>query len=163
MWDIDYLIRIPLIPNPDVFLEVLLGTVKGCLISYQTWVQKTETAKRSSLIKNLELLKKNYGENFERINNMEIELNILTQTKVQQKVKSMKIFECLNAEKATPLFLNLAKTTQKIIKLENIQKPDGTDFDCNKERESYILDYYVNLFRKPADERLDHTNCIENF
>jgi len=53
MWDIDFLIRIQLVPDPDVFLETLLCTVKGSVISYQTWVQKTETAKKSTIFKPL--------------------------------------------------------------------------------------------------------------
>jgi hypothetical protein len=141
MWDIDYLTRIQSVPDPDVFLETLLCTVKGSVISYQTWVQKTETAKKSTLIKTLDSLKKNYTENFERINTLEIELNALIEQKVQKKVKAMKIFECLNAEKATPHFLNLAKSTQKNVKLENIRKPDGTEFADVKDREAYIVNY----------------------
>jgi hypothetical protein len=75
----------------------------------------------------------------------------------------MKIFECLNAEKPTPMFLNLAKKTKTNHKLENIKQPDGTNFNSEKEREDYIVSYYSTLYKKPDNERVDYTDCIEQF
>jgi hypothetical protein len=85
-----------------------------------------ETAKKSKLIKDLNELKTNYDENANKIYALENRLNELVHKNIQAKVKSMKIFECLNAEKPTPMFLNLAKKTKSNQKLENIKKPDGT-------------------------------------
>jgi hypothetical protein len=104
-----------------------------------------ETAKKSQLIKELNELKLNYEENANEILNVENLLNDLVHRNIQAKVKSMKIFECLNAEKPTPLFLNLAKKTKNNQKLENIKKPDGTPFASDPERNDYIVDYYSVL------------------
>jgi hypothetical protein len=65
----------------------------------------------------------------------------------------MKIFECLNAEKPTPMFLNLAKKNRTNQKLECIKNTDGTPFPDPKARENYIVDYYRQLYKKPAGER----------
>jgi hypothetical protein len=91
-------------------------------------VQKVETAKKSLLIKSLNELKTNYDQNCNEIFSLENELNELIQRNLQAKIKAMKIFASLNAEKPTPMFLNLAKTTKSNHKLENITKADGTPF-----------------------------------
>jgi exonuclease III len=163
MWDIDVLTRLELVPSDEYFLESLLSCVKGSLIGYQTWFKRMETAKKSKLIKDLNELKLNYEENANEILTLENTLNEIVHRNVQAKVKTMKIFECLNAEKPTPMFLNLAKKTKSNQKLENIKKPDGTAFESDRERNEYIVTYYSTLYKKPDDERIDFSNCIENF
>ena len=163
MWDIDVLTGLNLVPSDEFFLESLLSCVKGSIISYQTWFKKMETAKKSKLIKDLNELKSNYEENANEIYALENVLNELVHKNIQAKVKSMKIFECLNAEKPTPMFLNLAKKTKSNQKLENIKKPDGTVFSTNSERNDYIVNYYSELYKKPIGERHDYGNCIEDF
>jgi hypothetical protein len=121
MWDIDVLTNLRLVPSDEYFLESLLRAVKGSLISYQTWYKKVD-AQRSQLIKSLNELKLNYENNANEIFTLECRLNELVQKSVQSKVKSMKIFECLNAGKPTPMFLNLANKTNSNQKLENIKK-----------------------------------------
>ncbi len=118
MWDIDVLTRLELVPSDEFFLESLLSCVKGSLIGYQTWFKRMETAKKSKLIKELNELKVNYEENANEILTLENTLNEIVHRNVQAKVKSMKIFECLNAEKPTPMFLNLAKKTKSNQKLD---------------------------------------------
>jgi hypothetical protein len=61
------------------------------------------------------------------------------------------------------MFLNLAKKTKTNQKLEMIKKPDGTPFECSKDRDNYIIDYYSSLYKKPVDERLVYDGCIEEF
>ncbi len=117
----------------------------------------------SKLIKDLNELKANYEENANEILTLENILNEIVHKNVQAKVKSMKIFECLNAEKPTPMFLNLAKKTKSNQKLENIKKSDGTPFASEQERNEYIVTYYSTLYKKPEDERIDYSNCIETF
>jgi hypothetical protein len=104
MWDIDVLTRLDLVPSDEFFLESLLSSVKGSLIGYQTWFKRMETAKKSKLIKDLNELKTNYEENANEILTLENILNDIVHKNVQAKVKSMKIFECLNAEKPTQCF-----------------------------------------------------------
>jgi hypothetical protein len=163
MWDIQVLTNLILVPSDEFFLESLLSSVKGHLIAYQTWYKKTEHAQRNILVKTLNELKVNYEENANEIYTLESRLNELVQKNVLAKAKTMKIFECLNAEKPTPMFLNLAKKTKTNQKLENVKKPDGTPFTCNKDRENYIVDYYSSLYKKPDGERLDYDGCIDEF
>jgi hypothetical protein len=163
MWDIQVLTNLRLVPSDEFFLESLLSSVKGHLISYQTWYKKTEHAQRNILVKTLNELKVNYEENANEIYTLESRLNELVQKNVLAKAKTMKIFKCLNAEKPTPMFLNLAKKAKTNQKLENVKKPDGTPFTCNKERENYIVEYYSSLYKKPDGERIAYDGCIEEF
>jgi hypothetical protein len=95
-------------------------------------------------------LKTNYDLNCNEIFNLENELNELVQKNVQAKVKMMKFFSCLNAEKPTQMFLNLAKPTKANQKLENSIKAYGTLFPNKTERDEYIVDYYRKLYEKPV-------------
>jgi hypothetical protein len=88
MWDIDVLNNLELAPNPDVFLETLLGTVKGHVISYQTWHKKLETEKRVRLTKQFLNLKGIYIENADQIAAIEQELNLAVQKKIEERVKN---------------------------------------------------------------------------
>jgi hypothetical protein len=65
---------------------------------------------------------------------------------LRDKVKDVKIFECLNAEKATPLLLNLAKKTGSGDNLNNICDNNGSNFVNDSDRNGYIKDFYCNLY-----------------
>jgi hypothetical protein len=40
MWDITFLTSLELVPSDEFFLESLLSSVKGAIVSYQTWYKK---------------------------------------------------------------------------------------------------------------------------
>jgi hypothetical protein len=44
------------------------------------------------------------------------------------------MFSCLNSEKPTPLFLNLARSTNAGSNLSSIRKQDGTQFPQTRKR-----------------------------
>jgi hypothetical protein len=80
-----------------------------------------------------------------------------------EKLKSVKIFECLNAEKPTPLFMSLARYRSTAKKLSAINKDDGSPYNTDNDTNEGIISFYENLYKKPADERLNYDNCIEDF
>ncbi len=45
--DFEVIENLKLVPDPDIFLEVLLSTVKGNVISFQQWIKKTESIKKN--------------------------------------------------------------------------------------------------------------------
>ncbi len=57
----------------------------------------------------MDALKINYSQNANIITEIENKLKIKKDLLLRDKLKDIKIFECLNAEKATPLLLNIAK------------------------------------------------------
>jgi hypothetical protein len=75
----------------------------------------------------------------------------------------MKLFTCLNSEKLTLLFLNLAKTITASKTLSVIKKPDGTTYESEAARNEGLISFYEEIYRKSPDDLLDFFNCIENF
>ncbi len=91
---------------------------------------------------------------------MESELLEIIDKDIMEKLK---IFECLNAEKPTPLFMSLARRRSTAKKLSAINKDDGYLYNMDNNRNEGIISFYENLYKKPADERSNYDNCIEDF
>jgi hypothetical protein len=47
--------------------------------------------------------------------------------------------------------------------LSIISNPDGTKYASDSERNEGIVTFFENIYRKPADEPCEFTNCIQNF
>ncbi len=118
---------------------------------------------KAKLVNMLNDLKASPDPDLELIFSTEQQLLDLTDSEILEKVKSMKIFECLNAEKPTPLFMSLARCRSSAKQLSCIVKDDGTNYASQAERAEGIVSYYENLYKKPIDERHDYENCIEDF
>jgi hypothetical protein len=101
--DVDTIVQLKLSAESDFFLESLMSNVKGNVISFQQWLKKTENSLKSTLVGRLNTLKLDYNNNLEQIALIEDQLQAIIDKELCVKVKSMKIFECLNAEKPTPL------------------------------------------------------------
>jgi hypothetical protein len=140
-----------------------MGNVKGNVISFQQWVRKNENATKSRLVNRLNTLKSDYAANWEEIIGLEDQLTSIIDKELFEKAKTMKIFECINAEKPTPLFMSLARCRSTSKKLAAIKMDDGTPYLNAELQTEGIVSYYENLYKKPPNERLDYTNCIENF
>jgi len=162
-WKPDVVLRLKLTANPDTFLEVLMSNIKGNVISFQHWVKKTNNLLKSSLVSRLNELKTNYEQNADEIVQIESRLCNIVDEDISAKVKSMKLFECLNAEKPTPLFMSLARSRAISKKLAVIRKPDGTPYDSPADQVEGIVNYYADLYKKPPDERINYTDCVADF
>jgi hypothetical protein len=75
----------------------------------------------------------------------------------------MRIFECINAEKPTPIFMSLARCRSTAKKLSSIKRDDGTPYDSPEQQIEGIVSYYENLYKKPAHERVNYDGCIHDF
>jgi hypothetical protein len=163
LWDDDILARLELTCDSDVFLEVLLSNVKGAVISFQVWVKKKDNIRKNNLIWKIQTLKNDFMSNSSEISAAEATLNELVNEETLARAKSMKIFDCLNAEKPTQMFLNLAKLSNSDKKLSAVCKPDGSPFLNSSDRNEYIVSYYQNLYKKPLSEPEDLSGCVEKF
>jgi hypothetical protein len=107
----------------------------------------------------LDSLKTNYVLNSAEICVVEKELKIFLDNDLRDRMRDMKVFECLNAEKATPLLVSLGKKTGNQDSLDIIKGVDGSAFLSDKERSEYIRRYYEDLYR------IDNTvgGTIEDF
>jgi hypothetical protein len=85
----------------------------------------------------LEGLKEDYGANAEEIGSIENQLKLIRECELRERTRDMKVFECLNAEKVTPVLLDLAKRGTGDDRLDNINRI--TDWNSNQVRKGAII------------------------
>ncbi len=163
IWDVNRFSKLALTCDDDYFLEALASNVKGCVISFQTWVRKTENKEKSLIITRLNKLKVNYEVNSFEICRLEEKLKQILDTETLLKVRSMKMFSCLNGERPTPLFLSLAKSSNKSSNLSAIRQDNGKSYDTQRDQVEGIVNFFENIYLKSVNESCDYTNCIEKF
>jgi hypothetical protein len=95
--------------DPNDFFEKLTAMVKKAGIWGQHFLFKITKEQIFSREKKLATLKTDFDANFVQIFNLEREIGKIKDTTLRAKLCNLKIFECLNAEKATPHFLTISK------------------------------------------------------
>ncbi len=163
LWDVQRYQNLKLTCNAAFFLEALVSNIKGAVISFQCWTKKTENLKKSILIARINRLRNDYMLNVEEIIATETKLSSILNAELLAKVKSMKLFNCLNSEKPTPIFLNLARSNNSSKTLALINKPDGTPYSSDNDRNEGIVSFFEEIYRKSPNDLTDYTNCIEDF
>jgi hypothetical protein len=129
------------------FFVALTDEVRNAGSRTQKFLGKVGRIEDIALGKQLEILKADYSKNAIHIAEIENRLKIKKDIILREKVKDVKIFECLNAEKATPLLLNLAKKTGSGDSISNICDTNGTPFINDQVRNEYIKFFYCNLYQ----------------
>jgi hypothetical protein len=109
------------------------------------------------------VLKKNYVNNMDLINDLERDLNVLLDLDMRADLERYRHFDIINLEKMSPRFLSISKQSKKTDSLEVIQKPYGTEFASGADRENYIRDYFQEIYRDKSGENNLPDNCIETF
>jgi hypothetical protein len=129
------------------FFIALTNEVRQAGSRTQKFLGKLDRIEDLTLGKQLEMLKTEYNTNATQIAEIENRLKIKRDIKLREKIKDCKIFECLNAEKATPLLLNLAKKTGSGDSLNNIRDNNGSNFANETDRNGHISDFYRSLYQ----------------
>jgi hypothetical protein len=93
----------------SVFFTALTDEVRNAGSKTQKYLSRLNKCYEQALSKKLLVLKDDYVSNRDAIADIENTLKIRLDNNLREKIKDIKIFECLNAEKATPLLLDLAK------------------------------------------------------
>jgi len=148
----------------DVFFENLVEDCKTSLITLQNRVKSAANRERKAWTSELAVLKKSgaYGANVDRINYLETKLNEASDRYVSERLGNYIKTEVLNSEKMTPKFLKIAESSQKT-DLSVIKRPDGTLFTRDCDRNRYIVEFYEELYKKPAAAPVDFRNCVTDF
>jgi hypothetical protein len=111
------------------FFECLVLEIKRHGSNMQRILSRHKRIKVDALNTKLDHLKLDYTVNSNEILRVEKVLQVLLDDDLRERMLEYKIFECLNAEKATPLLVSLAKRSGKRDSLENIKNKDGMEFD----------------------------------
>ncbi len=97
------------------------------------------------MIPNLNNLKLNYDQNCNEISALEDQLTSIVDKELIEKAKTMRIFESINAEKPTPIFMSLARCRSTSKKLSSIKQDDGTPYNSPEQQIEGIVSYYEKL------------------
>jgi Reverse transcriptase (RNA-dependent DNA polymerase) len=159
--DPELLNNIPLTTSNDIFFEVLTQCLMNNLKSFQGWLRKLHNARLNLTSNNIALLKQDYITNQQLIFQAEQELNQLIELELNGKIAGLKIFENLNCERPTPLFLSLTKSRNSD-SLEKIKDDDGRDFLSDDDRDNYIFNNFQELYRNRDDMPLPD-DAIDQF
>jgi hypothetical protein len=89
---------------------------------------------KANLVGQLNNLKKNFDDNAAAICDLESRLGKILDAETLLKVRSMKLFSCLNSEKPTPMFLNLARSSNAGSNLSCVRKQDGSQYATDAEK-----------------------------
>jgi hypothetical protein len=157
IWSVERYSRLTLTCDNDFFFEALASNIKGQVLSFQSWVKKVENSEKASITTKLNKLKVDYNSNTEEIASLERQLNALIDAETMLKVRSMKLFSCLNSEKPTPIFLSLARSSNAGTNLSCICKDDDSAYNSPKSKTEGIVSYYENIYRKPTSDMTDYS------
>jgi hypothetical protein len=137
--------------NPAEFFVALTAEIRKSGSRTQKFLGKLKNIEENVMLKRLSLLKENYETNYHAIFELENTLKIRKDNALRDRLKDIKIFECLNAEKATPLLLGLAKKSNSTDSLTNIKQNNGDAFLTDKDRENFIVQFYSDLYKSDTD------------
>jgi hypothetical protein len=147
--------------DSDVFMEVLIMSIKNACLAYQHDFFKIRNVNRDRLEKKLDRLKGDFNAHSREILRTERELNRIIETGLRAEVEKRGKFERLNNEKITPYFMSLAKRPCTSGSTADITKEDGSPFASSQEQNSYIKNYYADAYKA-----VDHNNAnisVESF
>ena len=160
--DSTFLESLALSCNPEFFFEALCCGMRTWALKQQSETYKYRIKKELNIKNELKLLKSDYTGNREMITELETELTAILDFNMRSELSELKKFEQLNAEKITPYFINLAKSTRSEDSLENIKRDDGSPFVNADERADHIVKSYELLY-KPPNNNILPPDCIKNF
>jgi len=133
--------------NKVEYFSALVDEVKKSSIWAQKKLFQITKEKMSTIECRISVLKSSFDQNFNEIFNLEKTLGKLRDDELRTKLMDLKIFECLNAEKASPHFLNIANKSKKESSVNNICNNDGTPFANDETREAHIVSFYADLYK----------------
>ncbi len=90
-------------------------------------------------------------------------LNRQTDLELRAEIENLRNFEYLNDEKITPFSVSLAKGSTASASTDSICNQYGVPFQNPDDREKYVRDFYVNLYKIPPDQKPAPDGCIEEF
>jgi exonuclease III len=159
--EIDTEIRLTI--DEDLFFEVLLNNIKNEVISYQSYVFRAIRDRKDQLSASLKVFLNSENKDMLLINNIESELQKISEREIELALENHPVFEHLNGEKMSPNFLRLAKGKTDPADLSHIKNDNNENFISDIQRRDYIVNYFSSIYQVPdgAPEAFD--GLIEEF
>jgi hypothetical protein len=148
-YPIELLYNFELNITDDLFLEVLINNFRNDVTSNQDFIFKFKKREKVALSNDLRVARAENDSDL--IDSLEDKLSRLNEQEIRDRLQSSCLYEHLNNEKMTPLFLNLAKISKGSASLSDILQPGGAAFETDRDRKKYILDFYETLYENNSD------------
>ncbi len=87
--------------DDDIFLETLMNNVRNEVISYQAFIFNESY---DNLLKNIDVLKASYTENFTEISELELKLREINEIRINSILEKNCNFDKIHGERITPFF-----------------------------------------------------------
>jgi Reverse transcriptase (RNA-dependent DNA polymerase) len=142
---------------------MLLNHVKNEIISYQSYLFRFLSASKRQTIEDLARLKNNHALNFQEIQVLEQRLQRISEQDIEISLQYHPVFEHINSEKMTPLFLKLAKNKNNDSNISGIRDDNNIPFNTDAERDEYIVQFFENIYKVPENSPINFDGLIERF
>jgi len=147
----------------DVYFELLIGNTRKSLLDLQSHIRSSEKKLVRVWTAELAGLKNaDYVRNIDRILQLEGLLNEASERYVLERVNNFVKTDLLNNEKMTPRYLRIAESFNPDDQ-SKIRDDNGVPFVSGKDRNTYIRNFYKNLYAYPEGARIDFNNCVQEF
>jgi hypothetical protein len=153
-------------PTPDIFLETLILCIKNNALQEQRRSINVNNVKKSELILRVKTLKKadigNRDEN--AIIHAERALTAHIEKELKIELENYRKFENLNAEKITPHFMSMVKSSNKNDCPTTICDDNNLPFEDIKNLSTYVGNYFRNIYQNEPDlEQNRGQNSVRDF
>jgi hypothetical protein len=125
-------------------MEILLNNFKNEVTSYQSFIHKFKKRAMEDLLAALSQAKTD--DNLLLADTIEQNLSRLNEQLIRDRLENSNLFEVLNNEKMTPMFLKLAKIKSNTGSLADICDDNGIPFPTPALRQKHILDTYSKMY-----------------
>jgi len=162
----EFLDTLSLEPTPDIFLETLILCVKNNALQEQRRCINVNNVKKSELILKVKTLKKLSLQ--DRDNNAIILAEAALTRHVEKELKieleNFKKFENLNAEKITPHFMSMVKSSSKNDCPSLICNENNVPFENSQALSAHVETYFSQIYKKEENLEYQRTqDSISNF
>jgi exonuclease III len=149
--------------DADLFFEMLCNHIRNALTSYDSYVNKFIRKSKLDLRVELQQLKSAQDLDRNRIRLIKNSLQGISEREIELKLETHPVFEHINGEKMSPMFLRLAKVRDSNDNLSVIKNTNGVPFETAAERNQHIVTTFADVYKRPQNYPVNFENLIENF
>jgi hypothetical protein len=139
-----------------------VSKVRTSVLSLQAGIHLEKNKVEKEMGCELINLKKNYTDNFYRIQELERTLSACNESRLKDELENYKVFDRLNCEKITPYFMKLARAQNSSPDITKIRGDVG-EVLSEVELEKHVTKFYRNLYSVPENGRVVSEQDINNF
>ena len=163
-WKGSPLLDIDLTIDDNLFLEVLMMKMRGCIISFSSYNKKRKCQEEKKLVEDIEKLERNCApEEINILLQKKSDLQSLRKERLQGAIIRSKSKIIETVEKPTSLFLSLEKKNSVAKHIRQLYNEDERIVCKHESILERVSSFYENLFKEDKDlKKIDLENFFED-